>query len=369
MGYEVSPVSNRKSLKDFIKLPFKIYKDDELWIPPLISELKRTLNTNENPYFKNASLKLFNCYKDKDITSRLAIVINKMHYKKFGIKCAYFGFFESFNDKEAARQLFNEIEKYCIEQNIKLIEGPFNPNHYSELGMQINNFDKPVNFFQTYNPPYYNELLADNGFSISSIIHTRKNCDIKKYISERYGDSTRNFNIDGFTIRAFNLKEMRKELESLREIYNDAFDSNCYFLSVSKEEYLFAAKYLKLVTKPGLIQFVEYEGQPVGVVQCVLNINPLLKKLNGRAGLTGYLKFLKDRQKIREIIIYAVGIKKSFQRTSAYHLLLNKMVDIARNYDICETTWMSKNNIYAIRAAERLGLVPDKEFALYTKKL
>jgi hypothetical protein len=369
MGYKVKHVSNSRDLKDFIQLPFEIYRNDKLWVPPIRSELRRTLNPRKNPYFKNASLKLFNSYKDDKITSRAAVVINSKHFEKFGTKTAFFGFFESYNDKDSVRNLFNEIEKYCRNNDIEIIEGPFNPNHYSELGMQINNFNKPVSFFQTYNPPYYNELLVDLGFSISSVIHTRRNCSFNDYFSKTDKKNHQDLKLENFSIRPFNLKKMEEELESLREIYNDAFNSNCYFLNVSKEEYLFAAKYLKLVSSPELIQFVEYKGKPVGVFQCVLNINPLLKKLNGKIGPVKYLRFLLQRKKIKEIIIYAVGIKKTFQRSAVYLLLLNKMIETAEKYEVCETTWISKENIFAVRAAERLGLKSDKEFALYSKKL
>ncbi len=369
MGYEVKEASTRRDVDKFVKLPFKIYENDKLWIPPLISEVKKTLNAGKNPYFKNASLKLFICFKDDRVVSRIVIIINKRHEKRFGIKSAIFGFLETFNDNEAVKLLFDEVESYCRENNVKKLEGPFNPNHYSELGMQTNNFDLPVNFFQTYNPYYYNKLLKENGFRISSSVHTRTNKEIRKYIYERYGDKNLLSFPRGFSIRDFRLNKLETELEYLREIYNDAFDANHYFIPVSKEEYLFTAKHIKLVTYPNLIQFVEYEGKPVGVVQCVLNVNPLLKKLNGRVGPVKYLRYLQERKNVRDIIIYAVGIKKEFQRTSVFKLLLGKMIEIAKEYDVCRTTWMSSDNLLAVKAAERLGMQPDKEFAIYEKLL
>lgn len=368
MGCKVVPVSNRKLMKDFINLPFQIYRNDSNWISPLKSEVRRTLNDSLNPYFKNSSLKLFNCYKDNHIVSRISVVINKMHFEKFGVRSAYFGFFESYNDAEAAAELFSAVENYCKKNDIEIIEGPFNPNHYSELGIQLNNFNSRPSFFQTYNPDYYNKLLLKNGYSITKVIHTRKNDSIKKYLAEKFGNNVPK-NDNNFTVRSFDLSKMERDLEFLRNIFNDAFSSNWHFLEVSKEEYLFAAKFIKMVTYPELIKFVEYKGQPVGVIQCVLDINPLLKNLKGRAGPIKYLNFLRGRNKIKKVIIYAVGIKESFQHAKPYELLLYEMIKIIKNFEICETTWMSKENIPSIRAAERLGLVPDKEFAIYEKRL
>jgi len=35
---DVIPVDNKKQLKEFIMLPFELYKNDSNWVPPLISD-------------------------------------------------------------------------------------------------------------------------------------------------------------------------------------------------------------------------------------------------------------------------------------------------------------------------------------------
>jgi hypothetical protein len=80
------------------------------------------------------------------------------------------------------------------------------------------------------------------------------------------------------------MKNFNTDLEHLRAIFNDAFSENWHFIPVSKEEYLFSARHLKLITPPELLQFVEYKGEPVAAVHFTLYINPVLKEFNGRAG-------------------------------------------------------------------------------------
>lgn len=356
-------------MKDFIELPFQIYKSDDYWVPPLRSEVRRTLNTRLNPYFKNCELRMFSCYKNSKIVSRIALMVNLTYNSNSKLKIAQFGFFETYNDSEAVRLLLIKVGEVCKGLKIELLEGPFNPNHYSELGMQSNQFGTSQSFFQTFNPEYYNELLTANGFVVSKILHTRGNNFIKDYLLKRYGENVEDVNYNGYSVRQFDLRNLKRDLENLREIYNDAFSSNWHFIPVSREEYLFTAKYLKWVAKPELIRFVEFEGKPVGVVQCIEDINPRLKKLNGRIGPVKFYNFIKARKNIRTLIIYAVGIKKSFQHSQVYYLLLNEMIKIAKEYDVLETTWLSKENLLAVRAAERLGLQPDKEFVIYEKRL
>jgi hypothetical protein len=356
-------------MKDFLQLPFKIYRNDPNWVAPLNSEVRRTLDQGQNPYFKRARLQLFICYKNNEAVARSCVVINPDHCEKFREKTAFFGFFESKHDKEAAHQLFKVVNNYCRKAGSEYIEGPFNPNHYSELGLQIDRFDTAPVFFETYNPKYYLDLLEEVGFKPVYRIHTRKNSDVANYVRRQYGDITSLSNNTDFSVRNFNLNDLNNELERVREVYNDAFSDNWHFLPISREEYLFSAKFLKLVTCTELIIIVEHNSKPVGVLQCVLNINPLLLPMKGRVKPISYFKFMKGRKATKDLIIYAIGIKKEYQRTQVLKLLLNSMCSLAKNYQTLTTTWMSEDNLPAVRASEYLGLKPYKNFAVYGKSI
>ncbi len=50
---------------------------------------------------------------------------------------------------------------------------------------------------------------------------------------------------------------------------------------------------------PDLVFFIYYEQEPAAACVIFPDINPLLKRLNGRIGLLGLLKFLLYRREIR----------------------------------------------------------------------
>ncbi|HVO75029.1 MAG TPA: hypothetical protein VMT35_13460 [Ignavibacteriaceae bacterium] len=368
MGYKAVTVSTRSALNNFLNLPFKIYKDDKNWVAPVKSEIKRILHPKRNPYFKNATIALFNCYYGNDIRSRVSVVINKIFCEKAKKNIAFFGFFESYNEPDAVKYLFCEVFKYCSYRKIEKLEGPFNPNHYSELGMLYNRFNASPSFFQTYNPDYYNSLLKNLGFEIEKVIHTRRSTNSSEHLVEKFGNKI-NLSLPGLSVRSFNLRNFKNDLECLRKIFNDAFSENWHFVPVSREEYLFSSKYMKFVTPPSLIQFVEYEGNPVAAIHFVLDINPALKILKGNAGIFKYLKLTNQIKKIDSAIIFAVGVKKSFRNSKVTQLLFNAAVNTAERFDTLETTWMYDDNKIVNSLAERLGLKKDKEFVIYSKNL
>ncbi len=331
--------------------------------------MRRTLDPKRNPYFERAALKLFTCHRSSDVSGRVAVVINPRYEQQSGVKAALFGFFECIDDPAAAGALFSSAENYCRERGIELLEGPFNPNHYSELGLQISHFGTAPVFFQTYNPSYYPALLESAGYRVSACFYTSRNDSVKEYIRGRYGRLTEPVVPAGYTVRQFDMRHQDRDLEVLRDVFNDSFSSNWHFLPLSREEYRFSSKFLRLVTEPGLITIVEHRGMPVGVLMCVLDINPLLKRMDGKIGPIRYLRFLRGRREIRKLVVYAVGIRPACRNGRIFRLLLDSMLRMAMRYDSVETTWMSPANIPSIRASERLGLKPDKQFAIYAKHL
>lgn len=368
MAYIVKTVRDRRTMNDFLDLPFHIYANDPLWVAPLRSEVRRVLDEKRNPYFRGAKRELFVCYRDNTPSARVAIVVSRIHEQRFGERVATFGFFESFDDSGATHCLLEEAVSYCEREGVTALEGPFNPHHYSEIGFQCNKFDIPPAFFQPYNPPFYLRLLEEAGFRILRKLHTCKSGPFDAPSGPRL-QNIGNVNSGEYTLRTLREDDLEGELERIREVFNDAFESNWRFLPLSREEYLFSAKFLKLVTFPELVLIVEHRGRPVGVLECVLDINPLLRPLNGRAGPIKYLRFRSGRKRVRTLILYAGGVKKAYRKTRVIALLFNEFCRLSRHYDTFETTWMSPDNVLAARIAEALGMERDKEFAVYCKEL
>ena len=369
MSYSVVPVSDKKGFDEFLRLPFDLYRGDPLWVPPLVAEVRRTLDPRRNPYFADAVLRLFVCHRDGRPVARLAVVISGAHQKAFGVRAAFFGFFESENDEQAVQRLFAEAVTFCRDRNAEVLEGPFNPHHYSEIGLQIDRFGTAPSFFQPHNPPYYPELLEKAGFRISARLQTMANDDAGNDLARRFGDPPVTARRDGYTVRSFSPADKARDLAFMREVNNDAFAENWHFLPLTPEEYAFSAKFMSYVTRPDLVKFVEYRGRPVAVLHCVLDVNPLLRRWNGAAGPVKLLRFLRGRRAVKTFILFTVAIEREHRRSCVSRLLLAEFCRMARPFERAETTWISADNRSALKAAASLGMRPDKHFAVYAKEL
>lgn len=369
MSFTVREITGDMGMNDFLSIPPEIYRNDPNWVAPQLSEIKRTLNPSLNPYFVNASLRLYVGYSDGKPVCRSIMVINHLHWIKWKKKSAFFGFFESIDDSNAVKYLFDRIEADSREAGAEYLEGPFNPNHYSELGILIDNFNSVPGFFETYNPPYYPQLLQKTGFSELKIFHTRHNNKISATLSENFRITNPANNDNDYTIRKFNIFRLKRDLGIMREINNEAFEDNWYFLPLSQEEYKFSAKFLFFVTLPGLIQIVEYKGKPAGTIQCVLNFNRLIKPYNGKMNWWNLPGLLLRRRNLKELVVFTIGIKKAFHHTPVLGMIVKSALKIFQDYSTLTTTWISDENKGVIHFTEFLEMKPYKHFAIYSKHL
>ena len=101
----VRAVAGRHDLTSFIKLPFRLRKDDPQWVPPLIFERRQFLDRSKNPYFDHAEAEYFLAERDGRVVGRITAQVDRRWDEFQGGSDGMFGFFECEDDPEAARPL------------------------------------------------------------------------------------------------------------------------------------------------------------------------------------------------------------------------------------------------------------------------
>ena len=109
MVVEVKEVKSKKEMKDFLTLPFELYKDNKYWVPELVSIERETFNHKKNPAYENAETKLFVAYLDGNVAGRIVGLHSKISNRKYYTKNLRFGWFESIHNTSVSSALFNEI--------------------------------------------------------------------------------------------------------------------------------------------------------------------------------------------------------------------------------------------------------------------
>jgi len=120
----VVEVRSHSERDEFIKFPWRIYKNDRAWVPPLIIERRSFLDRNKHPFYQHGDAALFLAKRDDQIVGRIMASddpnYNALHNSNVGC----FGLFESIDDVDVARALFDSAADWLRRRGRSEIMGP-----------------------------------------------------------------------------------------------------------------------------------------------------------------------------------------------------------------------------------------------------
>ncbi|MCX6160695.1 MAG: hypothetical protein NTV87_05080 [Ignavibacteriae bacterium] len=373
---KIREIDNQTDKMLFIKFPWKIYKGNPNWVPPLIFDVRNNLDPKKNPFFDHAEVKYFLAYKDDRIAGRIAGIINDNHNKFYNDKTGFWGFFECIDDVETAGKLFAAVNAFLKDKGMDLMRGPVNPSTNDEIGLLVNAFDKPPVALMTYNPEYYINLVESNGHvkaknlfaylvSKDTIAVNRKAMDKLKRISDMV------LKKENIKIRKINMKDFENELLRVMEVYNKAWEDNWGFVPMTDDEFKHIAKMFKAIIDKDLVFFAEAGGKPVGFSLAFPDVNQALIKLNGRLFPFGIFKFLSAKKKINIMRMLTMGVITEYQRKGIDAVFVQNTIDegLAKGYFGAEISWILEDNIPMVRTAVNLGADKYKTYRIYDKKI
>ncbi|MFI4994080.1 MAG: hypothetical protein ACHQCH_10755, partial [Solirubrobacterales bacterium] len=77
MAVEIRPVTSKRELSTFIKLPWRLYRNEPNWVAPLLMELKKRLDQSKNPFFKHAQAQYFLAWRDGRPVGRVSAHVDR----------------------------------------------------------------------------------------------------------------------------------------------------------------------------------------------------------------------------------------------------------------------------------------------------
>lgn len=365
-------VKDRKTKKQFIRLPWKIYKNDPNWVPSLVIQEKEKFDKNKFPFFEHSEADFFVAEKDGEIVGRIAAIKNNNHLKVYNDNTGFFGFFESINDQNVANALFDTANNWLKERELKKVRGPENYSQNEEAGLLIDAFDKPPVIMMTYNPSYYINLIENYGFKkkMDLYAYNIKNAEqIPSRLQNAVSLLKKRYN---FNIRKVNVKNIDAEIEKIKSIYDTAWSENWGAVPFTKSEIEHLKKELIQILIPDLAFIAEIDNKPVGVSLTVPDINEALIKINGRLFPFGLVKLLWYQRKIKGVRVLILGIipgqrNKGIDTALYYETFKN---GLKKGFHNGEMSWILENNYPMRNALEKIyGAKIYKTYRLYEKNI
>lgn len=366
-------LSKNADRRRFLNVSDAIQGGDPNYIAPLRMERMKFLDTAHNAALAALEIQAMVAVRDGRDVGRITAHIDRAYDLHHATKVGWFGFFESIDDSKVAHGLLDEAVKWVKARGAQQIIGPNNFTTNHQVGLLVENFDRPPFVEMTYNPKYYEALLTSYGFGkakdlLAFWIDVTKGTDdpkMKRYhtvsekVKKRYG----------LSIRSARMNEFETEVGLLFKLYNDSWQKNWGFVPVTEPEFKAIAADLKQIVVESLVLIAEdKDGKPVAFSIALPNVNEVMPK-NGRLlpfGWWNLLCLVTGMKKPKHARLMALGVIPGFRQRGVEAMLCIETALRAKNLGMLggEIGWTLEDNVLVNRTVETFGGRLDRRYRM-----
>lgn len=374
---QVRPVNGRGDLRDFVKFPWRVYKDDPNWVPPLISDQISYLTPSENTFFSRAEVALFSARRGQKIVGSIAAFVDPILIEHLDERVGGFGFFEVIEDYDIAERLLEVACEWLQARKMSRIAGPTNFTRSERPGVLIEGADCPPVLYSGHTPPYYKDFLEEFGME--------KDYDLYAYRAFRsqIGENGKNIprelvrvaeaaqKANNATVRKVDMANWEDEIRTAHFLFNDTLKDMAGYVPLSEEDFVKMANQIKFFLDPDLALLAEVDGNAVGFCVAIPDINRVLIHLNGSLYPFGWLNINKLLRQVDVVSFKLMGILEKYRRRGIESMLYMEVIKAVyeKGYAWLDGSVTAEYNNAVNVMAQRMGAERYKHYRLYTRPL
>jgi GNAT superfamily N-acetyltransferase len=375
VAVQIRPVRTRRELRAFVGLPWRLYRGEPRWVPPLLMDVKKRLDQQRNPFFKHANAQYFLAYRDGRPVGRISAHIDR-HLNEFqGNDWGLFGWFECEDDSEAAGALLDAAGSWLAERGRGTMLGPMDFTTNDECGLLIEGHEYPPIVLCPWQHPYYQRLLKDAGLAKAMDLYMWSlHVTGRENVHPAIWEAAERLESDhGIVCRGFRKRDLQQEVMRFLEVYNSSWERNWGFVPLTEEEVRHYAKDLKPVLDENWAMVAEHKdtGEVVGAALTLPDYNQVLARLDGRLLPFGWITALRAKKHINAVRVFALGVKPAYQHTGVAAKLYQLHFDAAERTPQKggEMGWILETNKPMNRAMEGMGGEIKRRYRIYQRAL
>lgn len=369
-----APAGGTATLADFIEVPWNLYGDDPNWVPPLKFERKEALSENA-PFFAHADWQAWVAYENNKPVGRITAQIDHLYEPRHGEPVGFFGFLDAPDNQEMFDALLACAKDWLRARDRTRMVGPFNLGVNQEVGLLVEGFDTPPYFMMGHNGRYHGARIEAAGLSgVQDMLAYLMDPD---YTEPRVATMLKKRYLGGVKVRTIDKKNLDAELETMRDIFNDAWAKNWSFVPFTEEEFNAVGKELLMITPQDFLMIAEIDERPVAFIVLLPNVNALIHDLNGKLFPFGWAKALW-RLKARPLTsgrVPLMGVRTEFHHTKLGPGLAYALIEAMRGPALekgmteVELSWILESNEGMCGIIESIGGYVSKRYRMYSTDL
>jgi GNAT superfamily N-acetyltransferase len=374
---EIRPVNTLRDRKAFVMFPWRVYRGDPNWVPPLISERLDYLDPGKGLFFKQADVALFTAQRGREVVGTIAAFVDRPRVSHLKLVEGGFGFFEAVEEYEVARQLLDACCAWLRRHGMASVRGPTNFGDNDSPGVLIGGADCPPAMLEAHTPPYYRDFLECYGMVKDHDLYAWRVTfqQIKDKLDGGTSDLSRVVDAvrraGNVTLRKIRLEDWDRELAIVRNLFNTTLNHIPDAVPISEAEFRRMADQLRPFLDPDLGLIAEVDGKAVGFCLILPDTNRLLIRLDGRLFPFNWLKVGRYIREIDVVSFKLMGVLKEYRHRGIDALLYIEALGAARKkgYKWMDGSLTSELNPGVNLLAQGRGAELYKQYRLYRMKL
>ena len=373
---EIRPFTTRHEKRLFLTFPWRVYKGDPLWVPPILSEREKAIDPERGLFFKDGSAEFFIAWKNGRPVGTICLAEDFNFTRTRGFPECMYNFVEVVEDYEVFEAMFDFATEWASERGMKSLYGPYYLDREDCRGLLVEGRDRPSAILCGHQPPYYKHFYEQYGFK-------KDGEDLLAYAVDldpsspriqrlyRLAERVRNRHPE-FTVRSANREDIDGEIDRIVDLQNRAlghFPNHVPYTRNAIESMILP---LLDVVDLDLVFFAEVDGEPSGFFPGVPNFNELIIKLNGLRYPWDTLRYLRHRSLQPECLaIKSAVVPPEYWDTGVAVLLFDEMARraIAKGYKWADLSLTGDENPYTWSLAHHMGAKIYKRYRFYKKEL
>lgn len=307
--YKLIEVNSGKTIREFLKIPSEINKNDSNYIRPLDEDIEKVFDRKSNRLYKfGDSIRWILVDETNKTVGRIAAFYDEKTTNKNDQPTGGCGFFECIDNTQASSQLFNAARDWLKSKGMEAMDGPINFGSREHFwGCLSDGFYEPI-YKMPYNPKYYNNLYEDYGFKNYFNQYTYHlplivgNFD--PVIKEKADRIRQNPDI---TFGFHNKKDPFASAYNFMTVFNKAWAKFEGVKPVTEKQAKALFKSMKQIIDPRLIIFAFNKGEPIAFFIMIPDLYQIMRKFKGKFNILNKLRLLYDL-KIKKVCTRAVGL-------------------------------------------------------------
>jgi GNAT superfamily N-acetyltransferase len=361
----------------FVDVPWRIGEltSAARWVPPLRVAVLDALDEKRNPFYRNGTRQLFIATRGGAVVGRIAAIENRAHNAFHNDRVGFFGFFESVDDDDVAKSLFDAAARWLRARGLTAMRGPMSPSTNHECGLLVDGFDEHPVFMTAWNPPYYGPLIERAGLlGVKDLLgHLVDARDPHFNFPARIATHAERARTSGrVTVRSIDLKRFDRAIEQCWEVYNAAWEHNWGFVPMTHEEFAHMGREMKPLLVPDVAFTAEVDDKPAGFMLVLPDFNVVIKRIrNGRLFPTGLIKLLLGKRRIHSGRVMALGVKREYRRNDVFALLVDELYRRGTKYGLTsvEASWVLADNDLMNRPMRAMGAREYRRWRIYEREI